>query len=118
MDVGLVVPLAYRLAHRRTIHLRHHPIEQGQSRRVGQGQLLQCQTAILDGVYVALTSTLAEVGRSLVVACTDGRDTATQRAFDTHGRGIAMANRLSFSHIEYRGSGNEVVGTVICGGRT
>jgi DNA-binding response OmpR family regulator len=37
-----------------------------------------------------------------------------QRAFDTHGRGIAMANRLSFSHIEYRGCGNEVVGTVIC----
>ena len=41
-----------------------------------------------------------------------------QRAFDTHGRGIAMANRLSFSHIEYRGCGNEVVGTVICGQRT
>ena len=40
-----------------------------------------------------------------------------QRAFDTHGRGIAMANRLSFSHIEYRGSGNEVVGTVVCGNR-
>jgi DNA-binding response OmpR family regulator len=40
-----------------------------------------------------------------------------QRAFDTHGRGIAMANRLSFSHIEYRGCGNEVVGTVICGER-
>lgn len=40
-----------------------------------------------------------------------------QRAFDTHGRGIAMANRLSFSHIEYRGSGNEVVGTVVCGER-
>ncbi len=38
-----------------------------------------------------------------------------QRAFDTHGRGIAMANRLSFSHIEYRGSGNEVVGTIECG---
>jgi CheY-like chemotaxis protein/anti-sigma regulatory factor (Ser/Thr protein kinase) len=37
-----------------------------------------------------------------------------QRAFDTHGRGIAMANRLSFSHIEYRGCGNEVVGTVVC----
>jgi anti-sigma regulatory factor (Ser/Thr protein kinase) len=37
-----------------------------------------------------------------------------QRAFDTHGRGIAMANRLSFSHIEYRGSGNEVVGTIVC----
>lgn len=37
-----------------------------------------------------------------------------QRAFDTHGRGIAMANRLSFSHIEYRGSGNEVIGTIVC----
>ena len=37
-----------------------------------------------------------------------------QRAFDTHGRGIAMANRLSFSHIEYRGCGNEVVGVVVC----
>jgi DNA-binding response OmpR family regulator len=37
-----------------------------------------------------------------------------QRAFDTHGRGIAMANRVSFSHIEYRGSGNEVVGTIEC----
>lgn len=37
-----------------------------------------------------------------------------QRAFDTHGRGIAMANRLSFNHIEYRGCGNEVVGTVTC----
>lgn len=38
-----------------------------------------------------------------------------QRVFDTHGRGIAMANRLSFSQIEYRGCGNEVIGTVVCG---
>jgi len=38
-----------------------------------------------------------------------------QRAFDTHGRGIAMANRLSFSHIEYHGCGNEVVGTIKVG---
>jgi CheY-like chemotaxis protein/anti-sigma regulatory factor (Ser/Thr protein kinase) len=35
-----------------------------------------------------------------------------QRAFHTHGRGIAIANRLSFSHLEYRGKGNEVVGTI------
>lgn len=34
------------------------------------------------------------------------------RAFDTHGRGIAMANLLSFDSLEYRGSGNEVVGVV------
>ena len=31
------------------------------------------------------------------------------RAFDTHGRGIAMANKLSFDHIEYRGTGNRVI---------
>jgi sigma-B regulation protein RsbU (phosphoserine phosphatase) len=37
-----------------------------------------------------------------------------QRAFDTHGRGIAMAYRLSFTEIEYRGCGNEVVGTIEC----
>ncbi|GMV48612.1 MAG: response regulator [Nitrospira sp. OLB3] len=30
------------------------------------------------------------------------------RAYDTHGRGIAMANKLSFDHIEYRGKGNRV----------
>ena len=35
-----------------------------------------------------------------------------QRAFHTHGRGIAIANRLSFSHLEYRGKGNEVLGTI------
>lgn len=35
-----------------------------------------------------------------------------QRALDTHGRGIAMANRLSFHTLEYRGCGNEVVGTI------
>lgn len=34
---------------------------------------------------------------------------APDRAFDTHGRGIAMSRLLSFDHIEYRGRGNEVV---------
>jgi DNA-binding response OmpR family regulator len=32
-----------------------------------------------------------------------------ERAFDTHGRGIAMANKISFDTIEYRGNGNQVV---------
>lgn len=41
-----------------------------------------------------------------------------QRAFDTHGRGIAMANRMSFTHLEYRGCGNEVVGTIDLRSRT
>lgn len=32
------------------------------------------RTAVMDAVYVALTATLAQPGRSLVVACTDGAD--------------------------------------------
>ncbi|HEV7767197.1 MAG TPA: response regulator [Thermoanaerobaculia bacterium] len=31
------------------------------------------------------------------------------RVFDTHGRGITIARRLSFDDLEYRGAGNEVV---------
>ncbi|MBF0294104.1 MAG: response regulator [Magnetococcales bacterium] len=34
------------------------------------------------------------------------------RAFHSHGRGIAMANMLSFDHIEYLGRGNEVRATI------
>jgi len=32
-----------------------------------------------------------------------------KRAFDTHGRGIAMAKMLSLTRLEYRGSGNELL---------
>ena len=32
----------------------------------------------------------------------------THRAADNHGRGIAFANQLSFSGVEFRGTGNEV----------
>ncbi|HEX6736230.1 MAG TPA: response regulator [Azonexus sp.] len=31
-----------------------------------------------------------------------------ERAFDTHGRGIAMSRMISFDRLEYRGRGNEV----------
>jgi CheY-like chemotaxis protein/anti-sigma regulatory factor (Ser/Thr protein kinase) len=34
------------------------------------------------------------------------------RIFDTHGRGIAMARKLSFSTLEYQGNGNTVVATI------
>jgi len=37
---------------------------------------------------------------------------APDRAFDTHGRGIAMSRLLSFDELEYRGRGNEVAGRV------
>lgn len=35
-----------------------------------------------------------------------------KRVFDTHGRGIVIARRLTFDTLEYRGSGNEVVGRI------
>lgn len=35
-----------------------------------------------------------------------------ERAFDTHGRGIAMSKLLSFDDLTYRGCGNEVEGIV------
>jgi VWFA-related protein len=35
------------------------------------------RTAIMDGVYVALTTTVAQAGRSLVVVCTDGSDVSS-----------------------------------------
>lgn len=35
-------------------------------------------------------------------------DMSPERAFDTHGRGIAMSRMLSFDTLEYRGRGNEV----------
>lgn len=33
---------------------------------------------------------------------------SSERAFDTHGRGIAMSRLISFDRVEYRGCGNEV----------
>ena len=39
-------------------------------------------------------------------------EVSPNRAFDSHGRGIAMANSLSLNHIEYLGSGNRVRVTV------
>jgi DNA-binding response OmpR family regulator len=41
-------------------------------------------------------------------------DIDPRRAFDRHGRGILMARHVSFTSIEYRGCGNEVIATVHC----
>jgi CheY-like chemotaxis protein/anti-sigma regulatory factor (Ser/Thr protein kinase) len=35
-----------------------------------------------------------------------------QRAYDNHGRGIAIARAMSFDRVEYRGNGNEVMAVV------
>ena len=40
------------------------------------------------------------------------------RALDSHGRGIAVANSVSFDKIEYRGNGNQVRVTVVNQERT
>jgi len=40
-------------------------------------------------------------------------DLSPDRAFDSHGRGIAMARSISFDQIEFRGNGNEVSVTVV-----
>lgn len=40
-----------------------------------------------------------------------------ERAFDTHGRGIAMSRMLSFDRLEYHGSGNEVEAAVLLAGQ-
>lgn len=34
------------------------------------------------------------------------------RAFDTHGRGIAMSRLLSFDSVDYQGCGNQVIATI------
>lgn len=36
-------------------------------------------------------------------------DFSPDRVFDTHGRGIAMARRMSFENLEYLGNGNTIV---------
>ena len=42
----------------------------------------------------------------------DYMEMSPERAFDTHGRGIALARSLSFNSIEFRGNGNEVCAIV------
>ena len=39
-------------------------------------------------------------------------DVGPERVFDAHGRGIIMARALSFTSVEYRGGGNEVVAKI------
>ncbi len=42
----------------------------------------------------------------------DYLDFSPERAFDLHGRGIAMARKLSFDSLEYQGNGNTVMAIV------
>ena len=47
----------------------------------------------------------------------DYLDFSPERAFDLHGRGIAMARSISFDQLEYLGSGNTVLARVLMAGR-
>ena len=49
----------------------------GSVRSALQGIAPVGQTSVMDGVYVALTSTLDQSGRFLIVVCTDGADTTS-----------------------------------------
>jgi hypothetical protein len=44
--------------------------------------------------------------------CSDYLDFSPERAFDLHGRGIAMARKLSFDSLEYQGNGNTVMAII------
>lgn len=44
--------------------------------------------------------------------CQSYMDFDPSRVMDNHGRGIAIANKMSFSSVEYRGCGNEVYVTL------
>jgi CheY-like chemotaxis protein len=43
----------------------------------------------------------------------DYLEISPERAFDNHGRGIALAKKLSFDHLEFLGRGNLAVATVL-----
>lgn len=60
-----------------------------------------------------LRFTIRDQGKGF--AWQDYLDMGPARAFDSHGRGIAMARQLAFSSLEYQGCGNQVTVTVELG---
>ncbi|MEQ8506018.1 MAG: SpoIIE family protein phosphatase [Rhodospirillales bacterium] len=68
-------------------------------------------------VMVEVTRT---AGRAVFTIADEGKgfdwqaymDLTMERVFDTHGRGIAMARRMSFSTLSYKGRGNVVEASV------
>lgn len=58
--------------------------------------------------------TIADQGRGF--AWQEYLELDPKRAFDPNGRGIAMAKQISFSKLEYQGSGNKVLATVVIPG--
>jgi Ca-activated chloride channel family protein len=69
----------------------------GALRRALDGITPSGTTAIMDGLYVALVATLAEPGRSLVVLCTDGRDTASWLLPDEVAEAAKRSNAVIYA---------------------
>jgi VWFA-related protein len=55
------------------------------------------RTAVMDGVYVALTTTLTQPGRSLVVVCTDGSDISSWLRADDVIESAKRANAVIYA---------------------
>jgi len=54
-------------------------------------------TAVMDGLYAALMTTQAEAGRSLVIVCSDGRDTASWLDPDEVLEGAKRSNAVIYA---------------------
>jgi VWFA-related protein len=54
-------------------------------------------TALMDGLYVALATTMDEPGRSLIVVCTDGQDTASWLQEDEVSEAAKRSNAVIYA---------------------
>lgn len=67
-------------------------------------------TVIFDRTPTRLQLTIRDQGDGF--AWEPYLDFSAERAFDLHGRGIALAGKLSFDRLEFQGNGNTVVASV------
>jgi hypothetical protein len=77
-------------------------------------------TAVLDGIYVSLMTTQAEPGRSLVIVCSDGRDTASWLEPDEVLESAKRSNAVIYAVAAGRARGWEALKSVTdaTGGQT
>ena len=69
-------------------------------------------TAVLDGIYVSLMTTQAEPGRSLVIVCSDGRDTASWLEPDEVLESAKRSNAVIYAVAAGRARGWEALKSV------
>lgn len=80
-------------------------------RRLGLGQYMSRQARVaFERGSGELRFTIDDQGQGF--AWRDYLEMSPERAFDNHGRGIAMARLLSFDRLDYNEAGNQVVAVV------